>query len=89
MQITIDIPDEELKKAVFELLTRRLADQIFSDRWNSDEAAYRRMLKNAVNAVMKERADDVVDRCIPQAASYIGKKGVKKFVEELGKEATP
>lgn len=89
MKVIIDIPDDELKKEVFEMLTHRLADQIFADRWNQDERAYRKTLKEAVNAVLKERADDVVDRCISQAAAYIGKKGVKKFADELCKEATP
>lgn len=86
MKITIEIPDEEIRKEVFELLTRRLADQIFTDRWNSDERAYRRMLKDGVNAVLKERSDEIVDRCIPHAADYIGKKGVKKLVDMIGKE---
>ena len=86
VKITFEIPDEEIKQAVFELLTRRLADEIFTDRWNYDERAYRRMLKDGVNAVLKERADEIIDRCIPQAAEYIGKKGVKKFVDSLGKE---
>lgn len=83
MKITIEIPDEEIKQEVFGLLTRRLAEQIFTERWNSDERLYRRMLKEALNAVLKERADDVVDRCIPQAVAYIGKKGIKKFVDVL------
>ena len=87
MKVIIDIPDDEIKKEVFEILTRRLADQIFEDRWNYDEQAYRRMLKEAVNTVLKERADEIVNCCIPHAAAYIGKKGVKKFVEELGKES--
>ena len=86
MKITIEIPDEEIKQEVFELLTSRLAEQIFTDRWNDDERAYRKMLKDGVNAVLKERADEIIDRCIPQAAEYIGKKGVKKFVDTLGKE---
>jgi len=86
MKITLEIPDEEIKQEVFKLLTRRLAEEIFTDRWNYDERAYRRMLKDGVNSVLKERADEIIDRCIPQAAEYIGKKGVKKFVDALGKE---
>ncbi len=86
MKININIPDEEIKQEVFTLLTRRIAEQIFTDRWNYDERAYRKILKDSVNAILKERADEIVDRCIPQASEYIGKKGVKKFVDELGKE---
>ncbi len=71
---------------MFTLLTRRVAEQIFTDRWNYDERAYRKILKDSVNAILKERADEIVDRCIPIASEYIGKKGIKKFVDELGKE---
>lgn len=74
MKITLEIPDEEIKQEVFKLLTRRLAEEIFTDRWNYDERAYRRMLKDGVNAILKERADEIIDRRIPQAAGYIGKK---------------
>lgn len=86
MKITIEIQDDEIKQEVFSLLTHRLADEIFTDRWNYDERSYRRMLKDGVNAILKEHADEVVDRCIPQAAEHIGKKGVKKFVDMMGKE---
>lgn len=86
MKITVEIQDDEIKQEVFNLLTRRLADEIFTDRWNYDERSYRQMLKDGVNAILKEHADEVVDRCIPQAAEYIGKKGVKKFVDMMGKE---
>ena len=88
MKITIEIPDEEIRKEVFGLLTRRLADQIFTDRWNHDERTYRRMLKDGVKAVLNERSDEIFDRCIPQAVDYIGKKGVKKLVDMIGKDGT-
>ena len=84
MKIILEVSDEEIKQEVFKLPTRRLAEEIFTDRWNYDERAYRRMLKDGVNAILKERADEIIDRCIPQAAEYIGKKGVKKFVDTLG-----
>lgn len=85
MKITIEIPDEEIREAVFNVLVRRLADEIFTDRWNYDERAYRKMLKDGVNAVLKERADEIIERCIPGASEYIGKKGVKKFVDMMGR----
>ncbi len=86
MKITIDIPDEELKKEVFDLLTRRIADNIFTERYTRDRREYADTLRKALTAVLKERANEIVERCIPRAAEYIGKKGVKKFVDELGKE---
>ena len=70
MKITIDIPDD------------RLADQIFNSRYiNPDERAYRRILKEGVNAVLKEHTDEILEKCMPQAVDYIGKKGVKKLAD--------
>jgi len=86
MKITIDIPDKEIQQEVFTLLTRRIADQIFSERGNYDRGLYKRVMKEALSGVFKERADEIIDRCIPWASEYIGKKGVKKFVDGLGKE---
>ncbi len=85
MKITIEIPDVEIKKEVFRLVTQKIADSLFGGRWDYDHNLYHRMLKEGVNAVLKERSDEIVDRCIPQAADYIGKKGVKKLVDMIGK----
>lgn len=83
MKITIEIPDEDIRQEVFNLLTRRIADELFDERYSYDRNAFCRILKDGVNAVLKERSDEIVDLCIPQASAYIGKKGVKKFVDLL------
>lgn len=88
MKVTIEILDEEIRTAVFDLLSNRIANEIFTDRWNYDELEYRRILKNGVNSILKERADEIIERCIPQASEYIGKKGVKKLVDMIDKERT-
>lgn len=88
MKVIIEIPDEEIRTAVFDLLSNRIANEIFTDRWNYDELEYRRILKNGVNSILKERADEIIERCIPQASEYIGKKGVKKLVDMIDKERT-
>lgn len=88
MKVIIEIPDEEIRNAVFDLLSNRIANEIFTDRWNYDELEYRRILKNGVNSILKERADEIIERCIPQASEYIGKKGAKKLVDMIDKERT-
>ena len=84
MKVTIDISDEEINQAVQELLVRRLADQIFSERNSFDKHGYQRMLKEAVKDLLAGHVDEVTDRAVVYAADYIGKKGVKKIVEKLG-----
>ncbi len=86
MKYTIDIPDEDIETAVFNVLVRQIAESIFTERYTRDRREYADALRKALTAVLKERADEIVDRCIPRAAEYIGKKGVKKFVDELGKD---
>lgn len=86
MKITIDIPDD-IKKEVFELLTSRIAENIFTERYSYDKNIFKTFLKDAVNKIVKERADEIVERCIPYASEYIGKKCLKKLVDQLGKTA--
>ncbi len=86
MKITIEIPDEDIRQEVCSLLTQRIAECIFTNRYTPDMSTYRRILKEGVNAVLKDHADEIIESCIPQAASYIGKKGVKKLVEKLADE---
>ena len=87
MKITIEIPDEEIRQEVFRITTQNLADAIFDERWSYDKNIFRRLLKDGVNAVLKERSDEIIDRCIPQASDYIGKKGVKKLVDMISEAA--
>lgn len=86
MKITIDIPDEDIKKEVFDILTRRLADNIFTERYSYDKNIFERIMRNSLNKIMKEKADDIIEMCIPRASEYIGKKGVKKFLDQIGKD---
>ncbi len=86
MKYTIDIPDEDIETVVFNVLVRQIAESIFTERYTKDRSDYSRAIKTALIVVLKEHADEIVERCIPRAAEYIGKKGVKKFVDELGKD---
>ena len=83
LKITIEINEEEIRQEVFSILTRRLADQIFSDRLTMDEVIYRKALKDGVNAMLKEHSQEIINACIPQASSYIGKKAVKKIMDQI------
>ena len=84
MKMTIDIPEEEINQTVQTLFVRRMAEQLFNERDSYDQRSYRRMLKEAVKEALADHIDEVVDRAVVYAADYIGKKGVKKFLEKLG-----
>jgi len=85
MKFEIEIPDEKIKAEVFRLVTQELADKIFSEVHNPYEHIFRKMMKETLRDLLRERADEIIDRCIPYATEYIGKKGVKKLVDTLGK----
>jgi len=85
MKFEIEIPDEKIEAEVFRLVTQELADKIFSEVCNYHERVFRREMKETLRDLLRERADEIIDRCIPYTAEYIGKKGVKKLVDTLGK----
>lgn len=86
MTFTIDIPDDWLREEVTKLVTQRLADEVFDRTLGGyNRNVFQGIAKQAVNDLLSSRADEIVDRCIPQAASYIGRKGVAKFVDKMEK----
>lgn len=86
MKITIEIPDEEIREEVFKLVTSKLAHEIFYEKFDPFSRQYKSAVKDCVKEAIKGNIGDIVDRAIPYASDYIGKKGVKKFVDMIGKE---
>lgn len=86
MKITIEIPDEKIRDEVFYLVTKTLAQRIFEERFDPFSRQYKSAVKDCVKEAIKGNIDDIVDRAIPYASDYIGKKGVKKFVEMIGEK---
>ena len=89
MKITIEIPDEEIRQEVFKLLTSRLANEIFTERWGKDERAYKKFLTDAVKAAVREHEDELLERAIPRAAEYMGSRGLKKLVAKITEGGEP
>ncbi len=85
MKVEIEIPDEEIEVAVFQHVTRRLSDQIFSELGNTYEREFRKFMKDTLRDILRERSDEIVERSLPYVGGYIGKKGVKKLVDKLEK----
>ena len=89
MKITIEIPDEEIRQEVFNLLTSRLANEIFTERWGRDERTYKKELADAVKAAVREHEDELLERAIPRAAEYMGSRGLKKLVAKITEGGEP
>lgn len=85
MKITIEIPDEEIRDEVFKILTNRLAHAMFEEKFDPFSRQYKAAVRDCVRETIKENIDAIVDRAIPHASDYIGKKGVKKLVDMIGK----
>lgn len=94
MNITIEIPDEELREAVKCALVRDAVEQIETDLWEKSwgTSRYMRMYDKAITegirSLLKEHIEDLSNRAVKSAATSIQKKGIKKLLTELSEEMT-
>lgn len=86
MKITVDIDDNELHDAVFNCVVENLAKDML-DTVCHESRHFDRELRAAIKATLEERADEIIDRCVPIAGEYIGRKGLKKIADKLTEEA--
>lgn len=87
MKITIDIDDEEIRKAVVDLVIDRVAEtvehEIFTDgHYSVMRRLYREGVQDQTRQLIKQNLDDIVNRAVEYAGTYIGKKGLKKMIDE-------
>ena len=94
VNITIEIPDEELREAVKCALVRDAVEQIETDLWEKSwgTSRYMRMYDKAITegirSLLKEHIEDLSNRAVKSAATSIQKKGIKKLLTELSEEMT-
>lgn len=92
MNITIEIPDEELREAVKCALVRDAVEQIETDLWEKSwgTSRYMRMYDKAITegirSLLKEHIEDLSNRAVKAAAKSIHNKGIKKLLTELNAE---
>ena len=86
MKITIDIDEQEIADAVKELVIRNavksIEEDIYGGRGSYSKHVYVDAIKDAVRETVKKNTDDIINRAVEAGGLYIGKKGLKKMIEE-------
>lgn len=86
MKITIDIDEEELGKRVFDIVVQNTVDNVEETMFGGRPSTYRHIyvdaIKDAVRETVKKHADDIINRAVDAGGLYIGKKGLKKMIDE-------
>ena len=77
MKMEIEIPDEELKEMITEVIAQRLYAN-FSD----DRNLYKRTIAECVRTVIYKDKANIVDRIVAQASRECRTKAIKKLLEE-------
>ena len=76
MKIEIEIPDEELKEMITEVIAQRLYANFSNDR-----NLYKRTIAECVRAVIYKDKANIVDRIVAQASRECRTKAIKKLLE--------
>ena len=85
MKITIEIPDDEIKKAVSEKLSGYIAERLLEREWTGEGYSYRKAIKEVVRELIRSDINNLSDRAVETAAKSIETKGVKKMLEKMTK----
>lgn len=86
VKIMIDIDLQEIAQAVKELVirnaVRNIEEDIYGVRGTYSKHVYVDAIKDAVRDTVKKNADDIINRAVDAGGLYIGKKGLKKMIDE-------
>lgn len=78
MKIEIEIPDEELKKMITQVIAERLYEEFSCDR-----NLYKRTISECVREVIYKDKANIVDRVVAQASKECRTKAIKKLLEGI------
>lgn len=76
MKIEIEIPDEELKEMITEVIAKSLYNNFSEDR-----NLYKRTIAECVRTVIYKDKENIVDRIVAQASCECRTKAIKKPLE--------
>lgn len=87
MKITIDIDEqemaEEVKALVIKNAVKKVEEDLYHDPYgNYNIRVYKDGISEAVRETVKKHFDDIMNRAVDYAGEYIGKKGLKKMIDE-------
>lgn len=87
MKITIEIDDREIAEAVKDTViqnaVKSVEENLYRDEYgNYNRRIYHEAIKEAVRETIKKNAGDIINRGTAYAGEYIGKKGLKKMIDE-------
>lgn len=87
MKITIDIDEQEIMEEVKAVVVRNavkyVEEKLYKTEYvNYDRRIYHEAIKEAVRETVKKNAENILDRAVNYAGEYIGKKGLKKMIDE-------
>ena len=87
MKITIEIDEQEIMEEVKAVVVRNavkyVEEKLYKTEYaNYDRRIYHEGIKEAVRETVKKNAENILDRAVNYAGEYIGKKGLKKMIDE-------
>lgn len=87
MKITIEFDEQEIAKKAKEIVVQNAVEQIEKDVYGESYNRYHKhvyvdAIKDAVRETIKKNAEDIIDRGVTYAGEYIGKKGLKKMIDD-------
>lgn len=85
MKFTIEVDEKELENRVLDLLVRNAAQDVEESLFGNGyhyKRTYAEAIKDAVREVVRKNSEDIINRAVEAGSVYIGKKGLKKMVDE-------
>ena len=87
MKITVEIDEEEIAEEVKAVIIRNAVKKVEDDLYhnpygNVSRRAYKDGISEAVRETVKKHFDDIMNRAVDYAGEYIGKKGLKKMIDD-------
>lgn len=86
MKITIEVDEKEIAEEVKALIIQNavlnIENDIYGGRGSYSKHVYVDAIKDAVRETVKKNAEDIINRGVTYAGEYIGKKGLKKMIDE-------
>ena len=81
MKITIEIPEEEIKDRLLDVI----ANQYYRD-YSSDRRKVDTVTKECVREIIYKDKERIIDRIVSQASSHTKTLAVKKMIEQMQKQ---